>query len=573
MVPYKLAFGTGGSFYTFGFQGDEYDYAQRLQPLLPGTTPLNSINGIQDPKLASPIYLEDALRPVLELLHIDVIGFFWVWRILFPVALLLLLMLLARECFPARAGIFVPAAAAAAALPLLACGIELLRAIPATAKFYAPIQGLLSRVPTNIEFILSALLALLFVRFITWPDYRRGIAVALISALSVYVRMYVALTWAPVIGAVTCWLYLKGRMRFSVGATMLLVLIAALIPWGLTAHTNSRSPVYGEFMIRCFGNWPYQISPLMMIYIVIAVLLFGGGLLTASRYRPLITLSALSMLAWPFASGLLSFSRELMLYDRFVEFYGIGLVLTAFLGLGAYAVASRCDARTLVLPLAAIALASSIVLGYQNYSYNYLAEPESPYRNVAVDQACVPAYTWIHDHVDPDALFLVDDGYDWSLVFEDGPKTLSGSAPDGTAMLSKGDLFQLVARRKRVYNEHVMYGAMSDDQFLKLMILHRGTFGFPIQFSVYDRALLDTWPTHIFWRKLPLNPVPPAPIPRGVGTQLRKFSYVIYEDATCEVWELNFAMILPIYRGPAQPQPDLHQPPAPYDRDWFRLRH
>ena len=54
VIPWRLCLGPHGSFYTFGYVGDEYVYAQRIQSLITGASPLNPINGICDPIIISP---------------------------------------------------------------------------------------------------------------------------------------------------------------------------------------------------------------------------------------------------------------------------------------------------------------------------------------------------------------------------------------------------------------------------------------------------------------------------------------------------------------------------------------
>lgn len=565
-MPFKLACGHGGSYYAIGFHPDEFDDAQRLQPLIDDSTPFNTINGIQDPTLKSPYYFEDVVRPVLGALHFDIFLFFWLWRIFFPVVLLLLLILIGRECFAQRHGWLLPAAAAAAALPLLACAHDLVRAIPAYAKLYAPLQGWLHRVPANIEYILSALIVLLALRLLKRPGAGRGIALSSVLALSVYVRIFVAVAWAPVIACVVLWLVAGRRQRFSAGAAMFAVFALLVTPWVLDVQANRASPVFTEFVARCFVDLPYQIMPMMGLYVGAAVLLFVLGLFVADRFRPLITMGALVLLALPFVGGLLPYSSEVLKSDRFGQFYWIALAAAAIVSVGAYAVNTRCEVKVLAWPLCALAIIASTALTLHNYHYDFMLEVESPYRNVATDQNYLTAYHWIRDHVSDDALFLVDDGYDWALAF-DGSTELDETAPDNTQMLTKADLFQLVARRKRVYNEHVKYSGLSYDQYMKLMIAHRGTLGFPFKIGLYDSTLMNVWPTHILWRKLPLNPISAAEVPRGFGVQLKKFRHVVYQDEFCEVWELNFAMTRPIYRGPTHPLPDVGKPVtrAPFD--------
>ena len=101
VIPYRLAFGPEGSYYTFGFIGDEYTYAERIQAFVAGATASNPINGVSDPRYISTWYLENFLRLFLQVLHLDVIAFAWGWRILFPVGLLASFVALTRACMPA----------------------------------------------------------------------------------------------------------------------------------------------------------------------------------------------------------------------------------------------------------------------------------------------------------------------------------------------------------------------------------------------------------------------------------------------------------------------------------------
>jgi len=118
---------------------------------------------------------------------------------------------------------------------------------------------------------------------------------------------------------------------------------------------------------------------------------------------------------------------------------------------------------------------------------------------------------------------------------------MSEFAPDSTSMRGKGDLFQIVARRRRLFNEYLFGAAISDIEFLHLMALHRATFGMPLEERIPNELLARYRPSHILWRKLPIYPnCKPAPIPRGYGIKLKAISTVVYSDDACEVWKINY---------------------------------
>src|SRR5262249_21227026 len=100
IVPWRLAFGPGGSYYTFGYLNDEYNYAQRIQPLLDGATATNPINGVCDSRIHSQFFLEDACRLFITLTGVNVVSFMWAWRLLSPLIIITFAFLLARECMP-----------------------------------------------------------------------------------------------------------------------------------------------------------------------------------------------------------------------------------------------------------------------------------------------------------------------------------------------------------------------------------------------------------------------------------------------------------------------------------------
>src|SRR5258708_22144696 len=151
IIPYRLRFEPGGSSYTFGFIGDEYAYAYRIQPLLPHATASNPVNGFGDKNLISQMFLEDALRAFLTLTRIPVNLLYWIWRILFPCCLAALLIFLAKSAIAGyhRWRTCPRLTLAGAGLVFIYCGNAL--------TMMRPEQNFIDRVPGNAEYPLSIL--------------------------------------------------------------------------------------------------------------------------------------------------------------------------------------------------------------------------------------------------------------------------------------------------------------------------------------------------------------------------------------------------------------------------------
>ncbi|MCY3020223.1 MAG: hypothetical protein NTW87_14490 [Planctomycetota bacterium] len=530
----RLAFGRHGSFYTFGFVGDEYFYAQRIQPLLAGTTAGNPVNGICDPTVVSEHYLEDACRGLLTVTGLDVIVVAWAWRVVFPLLLAGAMALLAGACLKRRRPWSAQLcwAAGAAAFALIYVGYD-----PVTS--FPPLQGWLHRFPTNIEYVLSALTALAYVRFADAPDARRGAIVALAGALLLYLRPYVALPWGIALGSGMIYCLAARRMSWRVAFTTVGILLAAMTPWLLIHWCNSRSVVYRDLMERYYWARGYHVHILWPTYVGIAAVFVLASFLAQRRVRVFFWSCALAMAAVPFISGLFTFSQELLFYERFSPFFLVTLGAAGMLSLRAAAEGWRGKAgwHTTSRWAGALALGALVaggVVAWRNATFDLLRYKLSQYPSVVRDLPHVPAYKWICENTPPDALFIVDDGFDWSRntrFMEDGHPYLVLWAPDGTDVLTVDDLFQLVARRRRIFTERLYVNTLSTDDLILLGYLQRGTFGLPVKEPLYYRALKKFRPTHVFWRRT-------APIPRGYGARLRH--RVVYTDDVCEVWELQY---------------------------------
>jgi hypothetical protein len=81
IIPWRLSHSDFSTHYTFGYIGDEYDYARRMAPLIPGTTATNPVNGVCDPDVISPMFLEDTCRAVMDATGDDVCE---IWKLQYP---------------------------------------------------------------------------------------------------------------------------------------------------------------------------------------------------------------------------------------------------------------------------------------------------------------------------------------------------------------------------------------------------------------------------------------------------------------------------------------------------------
>lgn len=528
------------SWYTFGYLGDEYLYAQRVQPLFPGISATNSLNGVGDPNVISPFWLEDSLRGLVTLLHVDVISFIWSWRFLFPIALASSFIFLARSCLLRRARAWnatLQYAAAAAAFTMLYCAYDAVISFP-------PCHGFIERFPTNIEYLLSVLLAAQYVRFLSKPTLRNGVLLALVSAVTTYLRLYLAFPWsiAVIIGVV--YLLATRQLSFRIAAVTAVVLIFAMCPWLYVVWANSKSQDFAELNLRYFGPpSKFIIHPHWILYMSFGLIYFAGAFFLEKRHRIFAIGTAVTMLLLPFICSSMPFASEILGYDRFGCFYLVAFLTLALLVLGNCTLAwrgrrGRAQASRLLYSCGAATLAFSAVIAAMNASYDFAGFPQKTFPDVREDLQFIPAYKWIREQTPEGSLVLVDDGFDWSIGAKfnaNGLPIISGFAPDGTYMLAGDDIFQIVARRPRVYTHRLMGFVLTTKDVGALGYLHRGTFGLPVPGELYTKALMRFRPAYILWRKTKR-----APIPRGYGGALREHAETVYTDGVCEIWKLNY---------------------------------
>ena len=545
VIPYRLGLGSEGSYFTFGYVGDEYTYAERLQPLIAGTTASNPVNGVCDPHVVSQYFLEDLARAAVTVSGMHVITFVWVWRIVFCILLALLIAGLSLAVVQRRrAGMWtLRLAASAAAFSLLYCMYDLVTAFP-------PLQGWLNRFPTNVEFLLSVALAWSFLRFVSAPQIRQGVILALVSVGAVYLRPYVVLPWAPVVAGGTIYLLLARRLEMRVAIATLATLLVALAPWIGIAYWNNGLEVHQQMMKRymLIPLAAYRVHPRWM------VLLGSAALLSLSAWklpaqRILLAGGAAILVVLTFVSGLFGFSREIVLYDRYGTFY---LVLILIAGLGLISKLSMRwrgrdglqSARAAATALCAASLLCSASLGWRNWNYDLEKYPFGPLPAVRQDLKFLKCYEWVRDHTPADALFVVDDGVDWSAE----NRARNGRAVGDKFMFMQNDLFQLVAQRRKVHSLRLYGNALSDSDLALLWTVQFGIIG-----TQDDSELPGLWLFHYGTGRNPcalataLQRFPPDYIfwrtglkdSRGRREQLRAEAEIVYSDENCEIWRLK----------------------------------
>jgi len=533
VIPYRLRYDPGNSYYTFAYIGDEYTYSQRLQPLIAGTTRSNPVNGICDPKVVSQFYLEDTLRELITLTGLDVVTCIWIWRIIFPPLLAILFLQLARCCLPESRKPYAKLLTLAAGT----AGMAIFFALYEVCLGNRVPHGWINRVPTNLEYPLSILLACFFVRFVQAPTERNAFVLSATGALLVYMRPYVAAPWGLALALSISWMTLRRMLSFRTAAVILGTLFVTLLPWVLIARHNAKIHTYQEMVARyLLVGWPYEVHKRWAVHVAIAAALLLAGFLTERRYRLMLWPAAGVMAILPFILGLAgNLSHELLLDDRYSPFYLVMLLIAAFLVLRQQMESWRgrdrlgASQKTISALLAACAILAIWHAGV-NLKYDFRSYEPAQFAQVAEDTQCVPAYKWIRENTPKDALFIVDDGHDWTMI-----------SPDNTGLLLDhvyrfcdwNDLFQVVSQRRRVYGIRLYGLAIAEPDYLNVVMLHLGTFGFPIAKEAYVEAFKKYQPTHIFWRRT-------APVPRGYGKTLEKLREVIYSDGTCEVWKLKY---------------------------------
>jgi len=535
VIPYRLRFQGQGCEYTFGYVGDEYNYAQQMQPFLPGATAANPVNGFGDKRIVSPFLVVDICRLLLTVTGMEITTFVWTWRLAAPVALAAVLFWQARAAVPARRKFWaLPLALAltAAALPALYCVYDLVTVFP-------PLQGFLNRVPTNIEYLLAVALACALLLFLQRPAIRSGVLLALLSAALVYLRPLAVLPWSLTVMGCVLFPVLRRETPLRVLAVVGGLFLAVLLPWFLIVLHNDSVPIYRQMMLRWFPPAPYVVHPRWPLFICLAALLGVAAGFLGSWRRWVAVVSAAVMLALPFLPGLMSQSVQLTLFDRFGCYYLVVLVCVAMLGIGQYA-QRWCGRRALasvtrtLACLIVLSFGCAAALFARNLTYDFGAHG-GPYPYAVQELQYAQAYRWVAENTPANSLFLLDDGRDWSQAPLDDA-TLQEWQRD---MMIEEDLFPIIARRRRVYTNWLFTWGVSNQELQDLALLQRGTFGFrgtaiwKFEAGTYKTVLKKYLPQYIFWRKT-------APIPRGFASNLQPLSEVVYSDPVCQIWKLDY---------------------------------
>ncbi|MFH0938752.1 MAG: hypothetical protein V1899_05680 [Planctomycetota bacterium] len=531
VIPYRLSSGPNG-YYTFGYFSDEYTYAHRIQTLIPDTTSTNPVNGICDPNVISPFFLEDACRAVITFLRMDVIYFFWIWRFAFPIILAGLLIFLTFQCLPRSHKLWSQSlrfAVAAAALALLYCVYDLVTPFP-------PLQGWLHRIPTNIEYLLAILMASLYVRMLRAPSVSRGAMLAIACAATVYLRFYTAVPWALLIGSSLIFFVVVRAVPVRVAVVTAVVLLLALLPWFIALYTNNGSAVYAQMFERYYGQFSWRVHPKWLLYCSFASAFIAVSRLVLRPWRELLVIAGLTLVALIFLTGWLPMAKELINLERYGWFYLVMLVWAMMLCVAQWSASwhGRSGlqlANRTVLMLGVVSLIGAGILAFKNCRADLFACKFSPYPSVVADLKYLKAYNWIAQNTPANALFLVDSGYDWSQVPQGNEQRA------WQKFIMQDDLF-LLARRRRIYHIRIYGNILSHVDYQALCELQYGTFGAPVGYPLdqraYIAALIRFTPSYVLWRKT-------APVPRNNGALLRDMAQVVYSDDICEIWKLRYS--------------------------------
>ncbi|HYF52469.1 MAG TPA: hypothetical protein VEJ63_23885 [Planctomycetota bacterium] len=533
VIPARLYFGEGHSYYTFAIVGDEPYYADRIQALIPGTTAANPHNGVGDPRAISPLFLDGLLREIVTVLHMDVLTAFWIWRIVFPVVMFASIFALSRAALGRRRPWHDVAISAALAYAIIHLVYELI-------VYYPKLQGWIIRIPTGAEYVLSVLTLLAFWRMLVLRNTRSALWLAAAMAALVYLRPYAAVAWGPAFAlaaAVSIALRrLPLRTALIAGAFGLLL----LIPMLGVQFWNRGIPAYTESIPRFLINVPYEIHPLWPRLLAAALAIIILGVLLKGRGRIAVVSMGIVVAALPLLAGIpATFRNELAGYDRF------GCTYLVALGFATVLLLRRRAQYSSSTPYAALACALSCAVLVHNATADFSNLPQSPYNAIVHEQRYLEGYRYMAAHTPEDALVLLDDRTDWSVV-------PIGDREAEAAWYRQhwyDDTFSIVARRRRV--SHVrLYTCPISNQDLNLMIfLQRATFGLRYRDEakvdrLYANVLELHRPQYIFWKR-------DAPVPRGRGARLKSAADVVYTDEACEVWKLRYPDAVKVFENAA----------------------
>ncbi len=532
IIPYRLATEPGASYYNFSYVTDECVYAQHLAPLMEKTNDANWSNGFSENTFTPQFYLEMLLRRMLTVTGVSAITLFWIWRLAFPIAMGASLLLMTATCLRRtdkhwhRAMVFV---AAAAVWPLFYFIYDCI--MP-----FFPMHAYLDRIPTNIEFVLTVLLFAVFVFFLRKPELPRALIVIAMLTLLTYARPYSVVGCGPPVALTVLYLSLRGVILWRTTLLSGMAFLILLLPMLWHMHLNGLSPEYQTWLARYFsGAGGYQVHSRWPVHLAVAAVLAVAGWRLRNPWRAFVVSLALTAAAAPFISGMMPLRVQMLnIYDRWGSLFVPALLLA-----GLFLVAQASESwrghaghKTLIRwlrGLAAAALVASAAVAARTAVYNFDADRNSNHLILKIDADCVSAYKWVAANTAGDALFLVDDGLDWSKVEKD----VSFRTYAATLTWDRAEMFMLVARRRCVYTERLYVNSISTTDLHNATMLHYGTFGMTMPVATYVESLKHFRPDYVFWRRT-------SPIPRGFGAQLQKLATVVYSDACCEIWKLRY---------------------------------
>lgn len=530
IIPWRLH--QGGS-YLFGYCPDEYTYANRLQPLIPGTTSNNPINGIGDSNVIAPFFLDDLCRGIATITGFHIESLFWLWRITFPLVMLAAVALLVRECSSQARRSFrkcIYLSLGAAAFPLIYCCYDLVGSFP-------PLQGYINRIPTGIEYPLSILLLLLFVRLLNRPDIDRATFFVLAAAILIHLRPYIAIPWALTMGICIIVLTIRKLFEVRIAVYMTTLFIVCMTPLFSISYWNSLQSSYVDMTDRFFRDIPFTLQYRWPLYAGAGVVFALWSRLLNRPWNLFAICAGVTMWLSIFIFNAFKFRQEMVGLDRMGAFY-----LTVPITLIAWTAGQRAlswrgkrgvrNVLRLSFGCIGIALVAASVLASENAHFDFAAQPLSPYQPVVDDLKYVPAYRWIHENLPESAFFLVDDGRDWAH-FTSSAEILS----EWEKQTQHDDLFSIIARRRRVFHQNLYRDILSNQDYSDLYVMHHGTFGAPKQVdSKYYLFALNHWrPDYVLWKKC-------APIPRAFGGVLAENKEVVYSDDVAEIWKVSYPL-------------------------------
>jgi len=531
IMPVRLLSQPQG-YFAPGYLADEHSYLQRMQPLIPGCTRSCPINGMSDPRITSLIFQDDILRAIISASGIHVITFFWIWRFAFIFVILAAMGLLAKVCFERTR-----AWARPSGLLLALLGTALLFGLYNIVLPGHPPQLFLNRVPTNMEFLTSTLLLCACIIFFRTPSNRAALMLAAAVALNLYLRPYVLPAWGVPVAALCAYVCYRDRLAFKAVAVFGIACALAMLPWLLVSALNADVPANKEWAARYFKKPEYALHPRWAFQLGAGVLLCAASavFLNGAR-RTLAFILASGFFALPFMTGYPGLANQLNVgEDRFGCYFLPVIVAVVFMSLSSAAErwrGKKTPEAAFRMSLAALGVCLLITLQYAwiHWHYDVKSYPLGNYEGIAEDAELLPAYNWVREHAPKDALFIVDDAFNWDAIRRE-PLLYDRFR---LAKYTSCEYFCVIAERRCTFSELMWFFPFTDAEVDEFYLLQRGTFGMECLLPTYGMVLKKIKPTHILWRKK-------SGVGRGMGEKLRTFATTIYSDPVCEIWKLDLA--------------------------------